>query len=91
MASDQRWTGGAANREWQSGTRAEPLVDRDAILAQVRQYLADCRRHQAVLSAKHHPAEHSAVQVVFGPADIVRAAYRHLTSSRPVTAVPGGA
>jgi hypothetical protein len=46
VSSDQRWTGGAANREWQSGRVAEPPVDTDYITGQVRLYLADCVEHQ---------------------------------------------
>lgn len=86
VASDQRWTGGLANRGWQSGTRLEPVVDKAAILAQVRAYLTDCRRYQAILSPKYHPTEDSAVKVVFGPDDVIRAAYRHLTTARAAAA-----
>ena len=74
------------NREWQSGTRFEPTVDKEAILAQVRAYLADCRTHQAILSSKYHPTADSAVKVVFGPEAVVRAAYQHLTAR---AAMPG--
>ena len=74
MSSDSRWSGGAANRGWQSGSRIAPAADRQAILAYVRDYLADCKRYHLT------PAEDMAVTVVYGPADIVRAAYRHATT-----------
>lgn len=84
--SDQRWTGGIANREWQAGTRFEVVADKEAVLAQVRAYLADCRRYREILSPKYHPAADSAVKVVHGPPDVVRAAYQHLTAR---SAMPG--
>lgn len=51
------------------------MADQEAILAQVRRYLGDCRRHQANLNAKYHPTVDGAVKIVFGPQDVVRAAY----------------
>lgn len=42
MASDQRWTGGIANREWRSGTKPEQPVDTDGVKRQVAEYIADC-------------------------------------------------
>jgi hypothetical protein len=50
VSSDQRWTGGLANREWQAGTKVEQPVDTDYITKQVRRYLADCVKHQLTSS-----------------------------------------
>lgn len=51
--------------------RVLPAADRQAILAHVKGYLADCARYQLT------PGEDMAVKVVYGPEDIVRAAYQH--------------
>jgi hypothetical protein len=84
VASDKRWTGGVANRGWQSGTALEPVVDADAIAVQVRRYLADCRKYKAVLSPAHHPTEKSMLQVVFTRSDTEKraaiAAFREAVS-----------
>lgn len=76
--SDQRWTGGIANREWQAGRPAEPAVDADAITTQVRSYLRDCRRFQ--LDPQYHPTEAGVLKLVFWRGDTqkqaVLAAYR---------------
>lgn len=64
MASDQRWTGGIANREWSRGHAAAHVTDKDRLMADVRQYLADCRTHQAILSPKYHPTLASALKVI---------------------------
>jgi hypothetical protein len=73
LSSDSRWSGGVANREWQRGTRPELATDREALMRQVRRYLADCRRFRLT------PGEGMAVKVVFGPEPLVRAAYREAT------------
>lgn len=85
MPSDQRWQGGVANRTWQAGTSPAPVVDVDALTAQVRQYLRDCRTHQALLSPAYHPTEKSCLQVVFHHGDaqkqLIRGIYRQLTGT----------
>jgi hypothetical protein len=64
----------------------EPVVDTDALTAQVKRYLGDCRRHQAILSPASHPTEKSCLQVVFHTGDAqkqaVLAVYRQLTAER---------
>lgn len=82
MSGDRRWTGGVANREWQSGARLEQPLDEDYITGQVKAYLRDCRRSPH-LDPKYHPTASGAVKVVYGPEQAVRAAYRHLTGARP--------
>lgn len=87
--SDQRWTGGIANREWQSGRPAEPAVDAEYIISQVRAYLRDCERFRGILSAADHPTLRSCLKVVFGPDRVIREAYEYLTAVRPAEAVSG--
>lgn len=80
MASDQRWTGGIANREWSRGHSAGHLIDRDRLTADVRRYLADCRTHRNLLTAKYHPTEDGALKAIYHrsgeEADVIRAAFR---------------
>lgn len=80
MASDQRWTGGIANREWSRGHSAGHLIDRDRLTADVRRYLADCRTHRNLLTAKYHPTEDGALKAIFhrgGEEEaVIRAAFR---------------
>ncbi len=83
MSSDSRWSGGAANRSWQSGTRIEPPTETDVIEKQVRGYLADCKRFRLT------PSEDGAHQVVFGPKDAVQAAYRRLTARTEAATAAG--
>jgi hypothetical protein len=82
MSSDSRWSGGAANREWQRGTRPGQPVDTDAIAVQVRRYLRDCAA-APWLDGRYHPTEDGALKVVFHRGreqeTAVRAAFRHLT------------
>jgi hypothetical protein len=59
VASDQRWTGGIANREWQAGRPAEPTVDADYITRQVKLYLADCVKNHLTST------EETCLKVVF--------------------------
>jgi hypothetical protein len=84
VSSDSRWTGGLANREWQSGTRPQPQVDTDYITAQVRRYLRDCRKHRAILSP-YHPTEAGLLRVVFchgdGEKQAALTAYRQLAEA----------
>lgn len=91
MASDQRWTGGVANREWQSGTRPATVVDVDAVTTQVRSYLRDCRRFR--LDPQYHPTIDGVLKLVFwrGAAqkEAVLAVFRQLTAGRPAEAVSG--
>ena len=65
MSSDSRWTGGAANRQWQSGTRPreEPL-ERAYVVAQVSAYLTDCYAAQAILNPCYHPTPEGAVKMI---------------------------
>lgn len=81
MPSDQRWTGGIANREWQAGTRAEPVTDPDALAAHVRRYLADCGKFH--LDPKYHPTEDGVLKIVFhhgyAQKQAVLTAFRQLT------------
>lgn len=65
MASDRRWTGGTANRDWSAGTAVVTEVPAERLTAGVKAYLADCRRHRAILSAKHHPTPDGACKAVF--------------------------
>lgn len=91
MSSDSRWTGGLANREWQSGTRPQPQVDSDYITGQVRRYLSDCRKHRALLNPANHPTETGLLRVVFCHGDDEKqaalAAYRaHAGAAARMTA-----
>lgn len=81
MSADRRWTGGIANREWQRGTapRAAEVVSeakRLELEAQVKRYLADCRRFDL------EPSERMALKIVFHKgreqAEAVRDAYARL-------------
>ena len=84
MASDQRWTGGTANRGWQTGTRPAAVVDVDAITTQVRSYLADCRKFR--LDPQYHPTLDGVLKLVFWRGDAqkqaVLAIYRQLIGER---------
>lgn len=87
MSAKGPWTGGLANREYRRGTRAEPPpVDAQAILAQVRSYLADCALFKALLRAADHPTEEGALKIVYCRTErhreVARAAFRHLTAGR---------
>jgi hypothetical protein len=81
--TDLRWTGGIANRGWQSGTRPGPVTDADDLAAQVSRYLTDCRRHRKLLSPANHPTLKSCLQVVFHHGDaqkrLIGDIYRQLT------------
>ena len=83
MSGDSRWTGGAANRSWQSGTRLEPPVDSEYITWQVRYYLADCRRF-GHLTGPAHPTEEGVLKIVFHATTAQRTAV--LTEFRRMTA-----
>jgi hypothetical protein len=80
MASDQRWTGGVANREWTRGHAASRTIDRDRLTAQVDAYLADCRKHRAIINAAYHPTEAGALKIIHHhdttEADVIRGLYR---------------
>lgn len=85
MASDQRWTGGIANREWTRGHAAPHLTGKDRLTADVRTYLADCRKHQALLTPAYHPTLAGALKVIHHyPGDVpaIRVAYAELTDGR---------
>ena len=77
MSSDKRWTGGIANRGWQSGTTAEPVVDVEAITRAVGEYVADCR------TLRRTPTERGCLKAVFhagaGQKKAVIAAFREAT------------
>jgi hypothetical protein len=79
VSSDSRWTGGAANREWQRGTRHVTPLDPAYLKAQIFAYLADCYANRGILSPAHHPTEAGALRVIYhqGPlqAAQVRAAW----------------
>jgi hypothetical protein len=79
MASDQRWTGGTATREWTRGHPIGPVIDHPRILGDVRRYLADVAQHRQLLSAEVHPTVKSCLKFVFHSsdeeADAIRAAY----------------
>jgi hypothetical protein len=80
MASDQRWTGGVANREWTRGHTAGRVINHDRIKADVTAYLADCHANRALLSPAYHPTEAGALKAIYhhgdAEADAVRAAYQ---------------
>jgi hypothetical protein len=85
MSSDQRWTGGAANRQWQSGTQPVAVpIDSVYLAGQIRQYLMDCYTHRAVLNRKHHPTADGILVMVPYQGDAqkaqVLAAYREAVS-----------
>jgi hypothetical protein len=83
MASDQRWTGGIANREWTRGHTATREINPAELAAGVKAYLADCHAHQPILSAKYHPTQDSALKAVYhaGPAEAecIRTVFAELT------------
>jgi len=83
MSSDQRWTGGTANREWQRGTRHDPPPDLNTIRSLVRNYLADCASYRDLLNPRYHPTEDGALKVIYhqGPDQetAVRAIFREET------------
>jgi gamma-glutamylcysteine synthetase len=85
VSSDSRWTGGLANREWQSGNRVEQHVDTDYIRVQVRRYLADCRMFDLT------PDEDMCLKIVFhaggAQKEAVRAAYREAVARATVPGV----
>lgn len=93
MSRDKRWTGGPANREWQRGAQAEPVVDVAAIKAQVLRYLVDCRRFASVLRASDHPTLKGCLQVVYTATDEQKQAvtdlYHQATRTRPKTPADG--
>jgi len=88
MASDQRWTGGIANREWQAGRPAEPTVDADYITQQVKLYLADCVKHHLTST------EEMCLKVVFHATDAQKQAviwaYRRAKSDQYAKAEQSG-
>lgn len=91
MASDLRWTGGPANREWCAGQRAGRVIDPERITRDVKRYLTDCQRFR--LDLKYHPTEASCLKVVYyagtREADAIRAEYQRQTATR-LEAVPSG-
>lgn len=87
MSRDKRWTGSTANRGWQSGVAAEPVVDVAALKAYVLRYLADCRRFARMLRADDHPTLKGCLQVVYTATDEQKQAatdlYHLATRTRP--------
>lgn len=85
MASDQRWTGGIANREWVRGHAAQREINPGELANGVKAYLADCQRHQALLSSEYHPTVKSCLKAVYhvGPAEAqcIRDTYDQLTGA----------
>lgn len=65
MASDSRWTGGIANREWTRGTKPGLVIDPVRVMGDVRRYLADVAAHRQLLSPVHHPTLKSALKVIY--------------------------
>lgn len=83
MASDQRWTGGTANRDWSAGQQPIRVTDHERLKADVRAYLADCRTHRALLAPKYHPAVESALKAIYhhdGEEAFIREAYQRETA-----------
>lgn len=65
MSSDGRWTGGAANREWQRGTRPrQELLPRAYVVAQLRAYFADCHANRSILNPRYHPTGPGALKMI---------------------------
>jgi hypothetical protein len=65
MASDSRWTGAVANREWQRGTKAAaPPIDSAYLAAQISAYLSDCYAARGVLNSDYHPTADGAVKLI---------------------------
>jgi hypothetical protein len=80
MASDSRWTGGLANRQWQRGTRrAVGLLDPQWVSRQVDIYRQDCYAARATLNPAYHPTAAGAARVIFHrgaeQAEQIRAAF----------------
>ena len=65
MTGDRRWSGGAANRGWNTGTRAVPAVNYGALALAVVGYLEDCARFRALLDPAHHPTAGGALRVIY--------------------------
>jgi len=84
MASDRRWTGGTANRDWCAGVAVVPETGPERLAEGVAAYVADCRRHRAFLSPAYHPTGDGACKAVFhrgpGEAAFIRARLRELTA-----------
>jgi hypothetical protein len=73
MSSDRRWTGGAANREWQRGTQPlETLLPRDYIAAQIRAYQADCYAARKILNPRYHPTAAGFLKLIPHQGDMQR-------------------
>ncbi|HEX4830293.1 MAG TPA: hypothetical protein VH478_04285 [Trebonia sp.] len=65
MASDQRWTGGIANRDWSAGHAPARDIPAAQLASGVKAYLADCDRHRAMLSPAYHPTAGGACKAVY--------------------------
>ena len=85
MPRDQRWTGGLANREWTRGHATTREINPAELAAGVKAYLADCQRHQALLSATYHPTPVGCLKAVYhvgpGEAQCIRDTYAQLTGA----------
>lgn len=90
MSSDSRWTGGAANRQWQAGTRLEPPVDTEYLTWQVRYYLTDCRRFKHLIGPAH-PTEEGVLKIVFHTGDAQKQAVLEAFRARTAPRRPEGA
>lgn len=80
MSGDSRWTGGAANREWQRGAKQPvTLLTADYLTAHVRAYLADCYAARETLNPAYHPTAAGALKVIYhegiAQADQIRRAF----------------
>jgi hypothetical protein len=65
VSADGRWTGGAANREWQRGARpAGAPLERAYVAGQIRAYLADCHAAGAILNPRYHPTPEGALEMI---------------------------
>ena len=79
MPSDQRWTGGIANRDWSAGQQPIHVTDHERLKRDIRAYLADCQQHRAILNRAYHPKVESALKVIYHHADdeaFIREAYQ---------------
>lgn len=65
MASDQRWTGGTANRDWSAGQQAGRVISPESLTADVGQYLTDCATYRSYLSPAHHPTLAGCLKVIY--------------------------
>jgi hypothetical protein len=87
VPSDPRWTGGIANREWTRGHPAGHVIDRDRLTAQVDAYLADCRKHRAIINPAYHPTEAGALKIICHRSDeeaaVIRDLYRAAMPGQP--------